>query len=121
MTANWPPDDDWSMETLAIHADQLLNETGALAPPIYQTSTFVAHSAEEFAEMATEPQHSRFYARYGNPTHAQAQAVIAALEGADGALLTGSGMGAMTTLALSLLEPGSHVVAQKVHYGGIIS
>jgi methionine-gamma-lyase len=71
--------------------------------------------------MATEPQHPRFYARYGTPTHAQAQAVIAALEGADGALLTGSGMGAMTTLALTVLEHGSHVVAQKVHYGGTIS
>jgi len=121
MTTNWPPDDDWSLETLAIHADQPLNETGSLAPPIYQTSTFLADSSEEFAEMATEPQHSRFYARYGNPTNTQAQAVIAALEGGEGALLTGSGMGAMTTLALSLLESGSHVVAQKVHYGGIIS
>jgi len=121
MTTNLPSDDHWSLETLAIHADQQLNETGALAAPIYQTSTFVAHSSDEFAEMATEPQHPRFYARYGNPTHAQAQAVIAALEGADSALLTGSGMGAVTTLALSLLETGSHVVAQKVHYGGIIS
>lgn len=112
--------DDLAPETRAIHADKHLNETTSLAPPIYQTSTFVAHSADEFAEMATAPQHPRFYARYGNPTHAQTQAVIAALEGAEGALLTGSGMGAMTTIAFSLLESGAHVVAQQVHYGGTI-
>ncbi len=112
--------DDLSPETLAIHADKYLNDTTSLAPPIYQTSTFISHSPEEFMEMATEPQHPRFYARYGNPTHAHAQAVIAALEGADNALLAASGMGATTTIALSLLEAGAHVVAQKVHYGGTI-
>jgi cystathionine beta-lyase/cystathionine gamma-synthase len=112
--------DDFALETRAIHADEPLNETTSLAPPIYQTSTFVAHSPDEFTEMANEPQHPRFYARYGTPTHAQTQAVIAALEGADNALLTGSGMGAVTTLALSLLEAGAHVIAQKIHYGGTI-
>jgi cystathionine beta-lyase/cystathionine gamma-synthase len=112
--------DDLAPETLAIHADKYLNETTSLAPPIYQTSTFVSRSAEEFTEMANEAQHPRFYARYGTPTHAQTQAVIAALEGAEAALLTSSGMGAITTLTLSLLEAGTHVVAQKVHYGGII-
>jgi methionine-gamma-lyase len=121
MTKDSPSWDDLAPETLAIHADKHLNETTSLAPPIYQTSTFVSHSPEEFAELATEPQPSHFYARYGNPTHAQVQAVIAALEGAESALLTGSGMGAITTLALSLLGTGAHVVAQKVHYGGTIT
>jgi cystathionine beta-lyase/cystathionine gamma-synthase len=111
---------DLSPETLAIHADRHLNETTSLAPPIYQTSTFTSRSPEEFNEMATEPQHTRFYTRYGNPTHAHAQAVIAALEGAENALLAGSGMGITTTIAMSLLESGAHVVAQKVHYGGTI-
>jgi methionine-gamma-lyase len=120
MTKDLTSGDDLAPETLAIHADKHLNETTSLAPPIYQTSTFVSRSPEEFAEMATKPQHTRFYARYGNPTQAQAQAVIAALEGAESALLTGSGMGAITTLALSHLEAGAHVVAQKVHYGGTI-
>jgi cystathionine beta-lyase/cystathionine gamma-synthase len=117
---DWDGWDDLAPETLAIHADKYLNDSTSLAPPIYQTSTFVAHSAEEFTEMANEPHHPRFYARYGTPSHAQTQAVLAALEGAEAALLTGSGMGAITTLTLSLLEAGAHVVAQKVHYGGII-
>lgn len=111
---------DLAPETLAIHADRHLSETTSLAPPIFQTSTFTSHSPEEFNEMATAPQHTHFYTRYGNPTHAHAQAVIAALERADGALLAGSGMGATTTIALSLLQSGDHVVAQKVHYGGTI-
>ncbi len=112
--------EDLAPETRAIHADKYVGETASLAPPIFQTSTFVSHSAEEFMEMATEPQHPRFYARYGNPTHEHVQAVIAALEGGEKALLTGSGMGAMSTMAFALLEAGAHVVAQKVHYGGTI-
>ncbi|HEX3050425.1 MAG TPA: PLP-dependent aspartate aminotransferase family protein [Aggregatilineaceae bacterium] len=120
MTNNSFSWDDLAPETRAIHADKYVDETTSLAPPIFQTSTFASHSAEEFMEMATEPQHPRFYARYGNPTHEHVQAVIAALEGGEKALLTGSGMGAMTTMAFALLEAGAHVVAQKVHYGGTI-
>ncbi|MBN2302971.1 MAG: aminotransferase class I/II-fold pyridoxal phosphate-dependent enzyme [Anaerolineae bacterium] len=108
----------WGPDTIAIHIDKALNETTSLAPPIYQTSTFVARTADEFTTMANEPQHPRFYTRYGNPTHEQAQAVIAALEGADKALMTSSGMGAVSAIVFALLEQGSHVVAQRVHYGG---
>jgi methionine-gamma-lyase len=116
MTKKRPQDD----ATLAIHADKIHNETNSLAPPIYQTTTFTADSAEMFHEMATQPQHPRFYARYGTPNHAQAQEVIAQLERADNALVTSSGMGAFSAMALTFLEAGAHVVAQKMHYGGTI-
>lgn len=107
--------------TVSIHADKALNETSSLAPPIYQTSTHVGKTAEEFAQMATEPLHPRFYARYGNPNHAQVQQVIAELEGAEQALLLGSGMGAMSTAVIALVEAGDHVIAQKVHYAGTLA
>lgn len=114
---------DWDRlrpETRAIHADTPLNETTALAPPIYQTTTFVAPTPDKFTAMATEPAHPRFYTRYGNPTNQQTEAILAGLEGADRALLFGSGMGAFSTLVLALLQAGDHVVAQRVHYGGTL-
>jgi cystathionine beta-lyase/cystathionine gamma-synthase len=108
-------------DTLAIHVDKKFNTSSAVAPPIYQTSTFRADSNEEFAKMALEPRHDQFYTRYGNPTLTQAGAVVAALEGAETALLTASGMGAISTSVLTFVGQGDHVVAQQTHYGGTTS
>jgi methionine-gamma-lyase len=102
--------------TILAHADGR-NET-SVAPPIYQTATFRAESAEDFAAMATEPRHAHFYTRYGNPTLERSERVIAALEGAEAAMLTSSGMGAITSAVLALVNAGDHVVAQESLYGG---
>lgn len=107
-----------ALASLVIHADAEFALDSAIAPPIYQTSTFRAASAEEFARMATEPHHPRYYSRYGNPTLERAEKVIADLEGAAAGLLTGSGMGAITTTVLALVSAGDHIVAQRNHYMG---
>jgi cystathionine beta-lyase/cystathionine gamma-synthase len=91
----------------------------ALVPPIVYSATFTARDAQEFAAMASQPRHARYYTRYGNPLHEQVAAQLVALEGAGethGALLTASGMGAITLLLLGLLKAGDHVVAQTNHY-----
>lgn len=105
-------------QTLAVHADRHLNETSSIAPPIYQTTTFRAASAEEFVKHAATPRDEQFYTRNANPTFRQAEAVIAALEGAEAALVTASGMAAVAAAALALLERGAHVVAQQFQYAG---
>ena len=110
--------DDLQPETITVHADRDLNETTAVAAPIWQTSTFKGRSAEEFLTMATEPRSDRFYTRDGNPTHSHPAAVIAALEGAETALMTASGMGAISSTALTFVKAGDHVVAQRIHYAG---
>ncbi|MEM6281532.1 MAG: aminotransferase class I/II-fold pyridoxal phosphate-dependent enzyme [Chloroflexota bacterium] len=107
-------------ETTSVHGDEPLRETTSLAPPIYQTSTFIANSPEDFGVMSTELHHQRNYARYGNPNHEQVETVLAKLEGAESALVTGSGMGAFSTMMLTFLSAGDHVVAQRIHYGGVI-
>lgn len=107
--------------TIANHSDEAHRETPSVAPPIFQSATFFAGSAEDFAEVATEPRNPYFYARYGNPNHAQAEQVIADLEGAEAALLAASGMGAITTAVLTLVQSGDHVVAQESLYAGTIS
>jgi methionine-gamma-lyase len=108
-------------ETLLIHADRHLNTTSAVAPPIYQTATFRADSAEAFARRAAQPRHAEVYTRYGNPTHSQVESVLASLEGAEAALVTASGMAAVTASVLTFVDQGAHVVAQTNHYGGTLN
>ena len=105
-------------DTLLIHGDRALADDSSLAPPILPSATHAAADAAEFAEMASRPRHPRFYTRYGNPTHERAARLIADLEGADTALMTASGMGAISAVALGLLKAGDLAVGQTSHYMG---
>jgi cystathionine beta-lyase/cystathionine gamma-synthase len=105
-------------ETLVAHADGGIDDGSDVAPPIHQTAQFRASSDEEFARMSDTPRHPRNYTRDGNPTFTRVESIIAALEGAETALLTSSGMGAISTSVLSLVGQGDHVIAQKTHYMG---
>lgn len=107
--------------TIAVQGDKPHQETASVAPPIFQSATFFARTADEFTEVATEPRNPYFYARYGNPNHAQAEQVIADLEGAEAALLAGSGMGAITTTVMAFVSSGDHIIAQESLYAGTVS
>ena len=104
--------------TLLVHADAELDPDSSIAPPIYPSVTYRAQSTDEFRAMATEARHPRFYARYGSPTHARVEKLVAELEGAESALVFASGMAAISSTVLSQLEAGDHVVAQRSHYMG---
>lgn len=106
------------LQSKAVYAANPLNRTSAISPPIWQTTTFSAETAEEFAEIAVATKPQEFYTRYGNPNHAMVEATMAALEGGEAALVFGSGMGAIFAAMGSLLEAGDHVVAQRNHYAG---
>ena len=110
-----------SVETRLIHTDRDLNATSAVAPPIFQTATFRGDSAQDFADRASRPRHPEFYTRYGNPTLSQVESVLAALEGSEAALVTGSGMAAVSATVLTIVSQGDHVAAQKNHYGGTLN
>jgi len=107
-----------SLATRLVHADSGIDPDTSVAPPIYPSVTYRADSAQQFREMATEARHPRFYARYGSPTHARVEKVLAEIEGAESALLCASGMGAISCAVLALLQAGDHVVAQRSHYMG---
>lgn len=107
--------------TAAVHADKPLAPGPSVARPIYQTSTFWTDSAEEFAAVATTPRGHDFYTRYGNPNHAQVAAVVAEFEGTEAAMVTASGMAALTTAVLALVSAGDHVIGQRSTYGGTAS
>jgi cystathionine beta-lyase/cystathionine gamma-synthase len=108
--------------TRAIHADAAhAQHDSSVAPPIYPTTNFAAASAAEFAAMANDTRHERYYTRYGNPTLSRTAAVIADLEsngGSEQALLFASGMGAISATVLALVRSGDHVVGQRSHYMG---
>jgi cystathionine gamma-synthase len=92
-------------------------KNGPLATPIYQTSTFEVTDMQEQLRLTDS---DTYYTRYGNPTSTVAEKAIAELEGADAALLFSSGMAAITTSILALVESGDHIVAQRDIYGGVI-
>lgn len=109
---------DVTLDTRLIHSDRHLNPTSSVAPPIYQTATFRAESVKDFAHRAGEPRHPEYYTRFGNPSLGQVEAVLADLEGAEAALVTASGMAAVSSAVLAMVNAGDHVLAQTNHYGG---
>ena len=104
------------LETNVLHGDRIFNTDSSVAPPITYTTTFKAEDAEEFAVMASEAMHQRYYTRYGNPLHQRVASIISVLEGGEDGLVTGSGMGAISTAVLANIKAGEHVIAQKNHY-----
>jgi len=106
------------MQTRAVYAAKDLNRTSAISPPIWQTTTFSAGSAEEFAEIAIATKPQEFYTRYGNPNHAMVEQTLAELEGGEAALVFSSGMGAIFSAIAGVLRTGDHVIAQENHYAG---
>lgn len=106
------------LQTRILHGTTHLNRTHALSAPIWQTTSFQADSPEAYAEAAAALHPAEFYTRYGNPTHERIEQTLAMLEGGEAALVTGSGMGAITLAVMSLVKTGDHVVAQSDLYAG---
>ncbi len=106
------------LQSKSVYASKPLNHTSAISPPIWQTTTFGAETAEDFAEIAVATKPAEFYTRNGNPNHAMVEATLAALEGGEAAQVFSSGMGAIFAAMGCLLETGDHVVAQRNHYAG---
>src|SRR5215813_7888716 len=96
------------LQSKAVYTSKQFNHTSAISPPIWQTTTFSAETAEEFAEIAVATRPAEFYTRYGNPNHEMVEATIAALEGGEMAQVFSSGMGAIFAAVGSLLETGDH-------------
>lgn len=103
--------------TRAIHSGYEKNEHGALATPIYQTSTFIFDNAEQGGRRFALEEDGYIYSRLGNPTNTQVEAKLADLENAEAAVSAASGMGAITSVVWSQVKAGDHIVAAKTLYG----
>lgn len=105
------------LSTLAIHGDEALNQTRAVVAPIWQSATYEYATSNDLIDAASERAPAEFYTRWGNPNNKQLEAVVAALEGAHGALAFGSGMAAAVACIVPWLDKDSHVVGAKTLYG----
>ena len=115
-------DRKFGFETLCLHAGQIPDAaTGARAPPIYQTTSYVFDSADHAASLFNLQTFGNIYTRLSNPTNAVFEERIAALEGGRAALAVGSGMSAQMVALLTLLEAGDHLVSANTLYGGTYS
>jgi methionine-gamma-lyase len=104
--------------TAAIHTKRATSLARPVSSPIFQTTTFALPSAADLSLAAIEVASPDFYTRHGNPNHVELADAVATLEGAERGLVFGSGMGALTTAVLALVQAGDHVVAQRSMYGG---
>ncbi len=108
----------WHIDTECIHAGPEADPAfGSVAPPIYQTSTFVFSSPEEGAARFAGRDPGYIYTRMGNPTTAALESAVATLEEGTSALATASGMAAVSTVFFALLSSGDHVVCSASVYG----
>ena len=108
-------------ETLIVHAGQEHDSAyGALATPIYQTSTFCFDTVEEGAAKFAKqiPGYHPVYSRSGNPTTRAFELKCAAMEGGEDAVATASGMGAVGSVMLAFLKTGDHIIFDNSVYGG---
>jgi O-acetylhomoserine (thiol)-lyase len=112
-------DSERSFETNALHAGQQPDPTtGARAPPIYQTTSYVFEDADHAARLFALEEAGNIYSRLMNPTNAVLEGRMATLEGGVGALATASGMAALNLATFMLAEAGDNVVTASSLYGG---
>jgi methionine-gamma-lyase len=106
-------------QTVAIHAGQQPDpSTGALNTPVYFTSTYSYGTAEEGKARFAGQNPGYIYSRFANPTSSALEQKLAALEGADEAIVVASGMAAISSIVYALTQQGDEVAFIDPVYGG---
>ncbi len=107
-------------QTTAVHAGEPLKHGvgTSVTTEIVRSSTFTFSSSDEMKRWAEGKSQAYIYTRYGNPTLTVAEKKIAALEGAEAAVVTSSGMAAISSALLSVLKSGDELIASAQLYGG---
>jgi cystathionine beta-lyase/cystathionine gamma-synthase len=107
--------------TSCVHAgEERHGDAGPLTTPITQTSVFVIPGVKELRRYAEGNRDLYLYARFGNPTVKAVEDKIAALEGAEAAVVTSSGMSAELIAALVACQAGDEIVSMLDIYGGTV-
>ncbi|MEW6196024.1 MAG: aminotransferase class I/II-fold pyridoxal phosphate-dependent enzyme [Bacteroidota bacterium] len=104
-------------DSKCVHSGMSDYEFGPVVPPIYQTSTFQFESAEHGASLFKGEANGYIYTRMKNPTVEAMENAVAELEGGYKALGCASGMAAISTVFITLLQSGDHVICSKSVYG----
>jgi O-succinylhomoserine sulfhydrylase len=111
---------DLHPDTLLVHAGTLRSGFNETSEALFLTQGHVYESAEECERRFAGDEPGFLYARFSNPTVAMFEARMAALEGAEAARATASGMAAVTASLVGQLKAGDHVVASKALFGSCL-
>ncbi|WP_148862657.1 O-succinylhomoserine sulfhydrylase [Marinobacter fonticola] len=106
-----------SVDTLAVRAGQVRTEQLEHSDAIFPTSSFVYGSAAQAAARFSGDEPGNIYSRFTNPTVQAFEARIAAMEGGERAVATASGMAAILSTCMALLQSGDHVVCSRGVFG----
>jgi len=110
-------EDDYKFDTLAVRAGQVRTHEAEHAEPIFTTSSYVFASAAEAAARFAGDQPGNIYSRFTNPTVRMFEQRLAAMEGAVACVATASGMSAILSTCLALLQNGDHIVSSRSIFG----
>ncbi|MGB0528123.1 MAG: O-succinylhomoserine sulfhydrylase [Flavobacteriaceae bacterium] len=112
----------WNKKTNLVHAGNRRSQFNEVSEAIFLTQSFVYETAEDAEKRFASdlPNDDFIYTRYGNPTIAMFEDKIAAIEGAEAAFATASGMAAVNGALMSMLSAGDHVVAARALFGSCL-
>jgi methionine-gamma-lyase len=100
-----------------IHSGDYRDEFGSAVTPVYQTSTFSFKNAQHGADLFAGKEKGYIYTRMGNPTIKVLEDKLAELENGYGGIALASGMAAVSTVYMSLLKHGDHMISTGSVYG----
>ena len=112
--------DDLHFDTLAVRGGQHHTNEGEHAEPIFTTSSYVFASAAEAAARFAGEAPGNIYSRFTNPTVRTFEERLAALEGGERCVATASGMAAILSTCVSLLQAGDHIVSSRAIFGSTV-
>jgi cystathionine beta-lyase/cystathionine gamma-synthase len=107
-----------SIATRAIHGKKLYPYKGAVAPPIYQTSTYRFENSNDAVRYSQGDASVYVYSRYHNPSVEDVEEKLAEMNDAEAAVLFSSGMAAISTAILSIVKAGDEIISTPALYGG---
>lgn len=109
--------DRWHPETQLVHAGGLRSEFGETSEALFLTQGFVYASPEEAEARFDGSDPGFIYSRFSNPTVSMFEQRMCALEGAEAARATASGMAAVTAALMGVVKAGDHVIAAQALFG----
>ena len=104
-------------DSTLIHGGDYKDPLGSATVPIYQTSTFAFESADHGAACFAGESDGYIYTRIGNPTIHALESLVGELENGCGGIAVSSGMAAVNTIYMALLNKGSHMISSAAVYG----
>jgi O-succinylhomoserine sulfhydrylase len=114
-------DNEYQLETLSVRAGAVQTQFHEHSEAMFLTSSFTFDNAAQAARRFIGEEPGNIYARFTNPTTSMFEERLAALEGAEQCVATASGMAAILSCCMGLLQAGDHIVASRSMFGSTIN